>query len=57
VSWSNVVQTGYVATPYVSLVHGALTTYDLPDLVGAIEGKVRIDEPLDALRRPVKAKP
>jgi len=52
VSWSNVVELGYQSTPYTSLVHGALTTYDLPDLRAALADKLTVEEPLDALGRP-----
>ncbi|HEY3319129.1 MAG TPA: hypothetical protein VGP72_01475 [Planctomycetota bacterium] len=48
-SWSNVVDLGYQSTPLTSLVHGALTTYDLPELRTVLGGKLTIEEPLDAL--------
>ena len=51
-SWSNVVRLGFAKTPYVSLVHGALTTYDLADLAGTLGQKLAIQEPLDGMRRP-----
>ena len=51
-SWSNVVKLGFAKTPYVSLVHGALMTYDLPDLAPTLGQKLTIQEPLDAMGRP-----
>ncbi|MGD0093777.1 MAG: prolyl oligopeptidase family serine peptidase [Planctomycetota bacterium] len=56
VSWSNVVELGYQSTPYTSLVHGALTAYDLPDLRSALADKLTVEEPLDALGRPAAAR-
>jgi dienelactone hydrolase len=56
VSWTNTVELGYAATPLASLVHGALTAYDLPELRSVLEsaGKLRLDEPLDAAGRPIE---
>ena len=56
VSWTNVVQLGYVNTPLSSLVHAALTVYDLPELRAVIEsaGKLDIMRPLDALGQPIE---
>jgi len=53
VSWSNVVRSGYAKVPLVSLVHGALTTYDLPDLAATLDKKLSIEQPLDALGQPI----
>ena len=51
-SWSSVVQSGTSYNQQASAVHGALTTYDLPDLAGTLGDKVTIEEPLDALGKP-----
>lgn len=54
-SWSNVVQTPLAVNQFVNVVHGALKTYDLPDLlVGTLpKEKVAVIEPLDALDQPI----
>jgi cephalosporin-C deacetylase-like acetyl esterase len=55
ISWSNVVHTPLSKNQYANLVHGALKTYDLPDLVATLPGgKVELIEPLDAEERPVQ---
>lgn len=54
VSWTNVVELGYSSTPLTSLVHGALTAYDLTDLAGAVGEKLTVEGPLDAMGRPVQ---
>ena len=57
VSWSNVVHTPLSKNQFANLVHGALRTYDLPDLVAALpDEKVEIVEPLDAAEQPVEGK-
>jgi len=48
-SWSNVIELGRSSNQQVNAVHGALTTYDLPDLAAALGDKLIIKEPLDAL--------
>jgi len=53
VSWSNVVQMGKSQDQLVNTVHGALTVYDLPDLAATLEGKLTIEEPLNALGKPI----
>ncbi len=53
-SWSNVVELGFVKTPYSSMVHGALTVYDLPDLARLLGDKLTLEEPVDAFGRPAK---
>ena len=55
VSWSNVVQTPLAVNQFVNVVHGALKTYDLPDLlVGTLpKEKVAVIEALDALDQPI----
>jgi len=51
-SWSNVIELGRSSNQQVNAVHGALTTYDLPDLVATLGDKLIIKEPLDALGQP-----
>ena len=49
-SWADVVRTPAATNQLVSVVHGALTTYDLPDLVAQVgAGKITITEPVNAL--------
>jgi hypothetical protein len=52
-SWSNVIEHGRSVNQQVNAVHGALTSYDLPDLAGILGEKLIIKEPLDALGGPV----
>lgn len=52
-SWSNVVELGRSINQQVNAVHGALKTYDLPDLAGTLGDKLTIEEPLNALCEPV----
>jgi hypothetical protein len=55
ISWSNVVRTPLSVNQYTNLVHGALKSYDLPDLCAAIpDGKLRICQPLDAAEQPAR---
>jgi hypothetical protein len=57
VSWAKVVRTPLAKNQYVNLVHGALKTYDLPDLLRAIPAEKRVVEsPLDATELPVAVK-
>jgi len=53
VSWSNVVQRGKSQDQLVNTVHGALTVYDLPNLAATLEDKLIIEEPLNALGKPI----
>ncbi|UCE49826.1 MAG: acetylxylan esterase [Phycisphaerales bacterium] len=55
-SWSNVIELGRSVNQQVNAVHGALTTYDLPDLAGALGDKLIVKEPLNALGEPVEAR-
>ena len=49
VSWSNVVHTTVTQDQWTNLVHGALATYDLPDILGTLPpAKVSVASPLDA---------
>jgi len=54
VSWSNVVEMGKSQDQLVNTVHGALTVYDLPNLAETLGDKLIIEEPLDALGKPIK---
>jgi len=51
-SWSNVIESGRSYNQQVNAVHGALTTYDIPDLAATLGDKLIIKEPLDALGQP-----
>ena len=53
VSWSNVVRMGKSQDQLVNTVHGALTVYDLPDLAATLDDKLTIEEPLNALGKPI----
>jgi len=48
-SWSNVIELGRSFNQQVNAVHGALKTYDLPDLATTLGDKLIIKEPLNAL--------
>lgn len=52
-SWSNVVRTPLAKNQWVNVVHGALKTYDLPDLLRTLPaGKVTVESPRDATESP-----
>jgi cephalosporin-C deacetylase-like acetyl esterase len=53
VSWSNVIELAQSRNQLVNTVHGALTTYDLPDLVRTLGDRVTIEQPLNALGEPL----
>ena len=54
VSWSNVVNTPLSKNQSANLVHGALETYDLPNLLAALPAeKVQFLDPLDAAEEPL----
>jgi dienelactone hydrolase len=53
VSWSNVVEMGKSQDQLVNTVHGALTVYDLPNLAATLGDKLIVEEPLDALGKPI----
>ena len=55
VSWSNVTAHTLTKDQLPTVVHGALTAYDLPDLAAAIGKKLTISDPIDAMGRPVGA--
>ncbi len=48
-SWSNLIETGHSHNQHANVVHGALRTYDLPDLAGTLGNKLVVKEPLNAL--------
>jgi len=54
-SWSSVIELGRSVNQQVNAVHGALATYDLPDLAATLGDKLIVKEPLDALGEPVEA--
>ena len=52
-SWAAVLREPMAVNQFENVVHGALKTYDLPDLVATIPAtKVSIAEPLDPTERP-----
>jgi len=58
ISWDNVVRTPLAMNQFESTVHGALTTYDLPDLLRTLPAdKFTAVEPLDAAEKPVAGRP
>ncbi len=54
VSWSNLIELGRSYNQLVNTVHGALTTYDLPDLARILGDKLTVEEPINALGEPIK---
>lgn len=54
VSWSNVIHNRLNKGLAVNLVHGALTHYDLSDLVSVLGDKITVDEPVNAEDLPIK---
>ena len=50
-SWCHAIHTRATRNQLVNAVHGALTAYDLPDLAGAIGGRLTIAEPVDPMGR------
>lgn len=56
VSWSNVVHTPVTRNQLINTVHGALKTYDLPDLLATLPSqKITVTQPLDAAGQPVRS--
>ena len=51
-SWSNVIDSGLSYNQQVNAVHGALTTYDIPDLAATLGDKLIVKEALNALGQP-----
>jgi dienelactone hydrolase len=54
VSWSNIIELGLSRNQLVNTVHGALTTYDLPDLAATLADKLTTEQPLNALAEPIE---
>ena len=54
ISWSNLIEVGRSYNQLVNTVHGALTVYDLPNLAETLDDKLIVEEPLDALGKPIK---
>ena len=53
-SWASVVRTPMAVNQFENVVHGALKTYDLPDLVATLpDTKVTVAEPLDPTETPI----
>jgi hypothetical protein len=55
-SWSNVIESGISVNQFVNTVHGALKVYDLPDLAETLGDKLTIEEPLNAMSKPINIK-
>ena len=56
ISWSDVVRTPLATNQFENVVHGALTTYDLPDLLSTLSReKVNVVAPLNAMEIPHRA--
>ncbi|MFO7973348.1 MAG: acetylxylan esterase [Candidatus Hydrogenedentota bacterium] len=53
VSWSNVVELGITHNQLHNAVHGALPWYDLPDLAHLVGDILTLENPVDALGKPV----
>jgi cephalosporin-C deacetylase-like acetyl esterase len=55
-SWSSVLRTPMATNQFENVAHGALKTYDLPDLLGTLpKEKVTVAEPLDPAEQPLEA--
>ena len=51
-SWSNVVEAGVCFHPNIDLVRGALTVYDIPNLVESLGSKLSFRNPINAHGKP-----
>ena len=51
--WSDVIESGLSVNQFVSTVHGALKVYDLPNLAETLGDKLTIEQPLNALGKPI----
>ena len=51
-SWADVVHSRVTENQLVSAVHGALKSYDLPDLCAVLGKKLVVEQPVDARGRP-----
>ncbi len=53
-NWSAVVREPWAKNQYINVVHGALTTYDLPDLLGTLpKNSVKVVNPQNPLGEPI----
>jgi hypothetical protein len=50
-SWSNVVRSRMTRNQLANAVHGALQTYDLPDLAATLGRRLAVEHPVDALEQ------
>ena len=55
ISWSGIIESGLSSNQLVNTVHGALTTYDLPDLAATLGDKLTIEQPANALGKSIDA--
>ena len=49
VSWSNIIHGRFHFNQLINNVHGALTTYDLPDLAATLGDKITIEQPVNSM--------
>lgn len=54
VSFTRLVETPVTENQWVHIVHGALRTYDLPDLAATLGDKLTLVDPVDASGKPAK---
>jgi cephalosporin-C deacetylase-like acetyl esterase len=52
-SWSDIIESGLSVNQLVNTVHGALKVYDLPNLAETLEDKLIIEQPLNAMGKPI----
>jgi pimeloyl-ACP methyl ester carboxylesterase len=53
VSWATVIERRVTRFQYALAVHGALLEYDLPNLAATLGPKLTVEDPLDAVGKPV----
>jgi len=56
VSWAGVIHCRVTVNQYVNVVQGALMEYDLPNLRAVLGDRLILDQPLDAMGRPIGSK-
>jgi hypothetical protein len=55
-SWSSVLRAPMATNQFENVVHGALKTYDLPDLTATLpKEKITVAEPVDPMEQPAEA--
>jgi len=54
ISWSSLIELGRSYNQLVNTVHGALLTYDLDNLAAVLTDKLTIEQPVNALGKPIK---